>query len=276
MYYLQICCCAFDDITQLHHVVEENVIGWSSTNDDNTVLTCSLWLKDRNHASQFVRVVEEFSQLTLEVNNIQANKTEYVYTLATKTEYVLPVKKSIPASLSIQMADKGNSFCQYASGSETASHQPSISNINEPMSSESDIDADSAMPIPPSDDHAVPLSPEHFSDDDMLGSLTPTAVYTLNENSQQELWKSSTPSSIQKSAFVGGMTQNTGIVHDEQHSTKKTKPGHLRIGDTRRVSFVRVCVCVYVWFLKCLLNGDWFPMIYLPNISCYVYMYDVM
>ena len=82
----------------MHHIVEDNLVGWSGT-DDNVALTFNLRLKDNNHANNFVKIVKEFSQLSLAAVNSHTSKTEHVYSLATKTEYVLPENKSTYSSI---------------------------------------------------------------------------------------------------------------------------------------------------------------------------------
>lgn len=142
------------------------------------------------------------------------------------------------------------SIFQYANTSETAS---GVLNANVAMPSEKDVDTDNTVPKPPTDDHDVPLSPVASSDDDILRSYTLATDCLPNAGSQHEIWKSSMPSSAQKTAkstFVGGMGQSIGIGQSEQYSAKKHKPKDLHMDDSQQVNCVHVCVCACVCSFK--------------------------
>ena len=213
---------AIDDITQLHHIEEDNLVKWSGTDVDSDAW--SLTLKDKTIASNFVRMVEEVSKLSLHAARTVTNKTVHMYSSITKTEFVLPEEKSIPASLTkaSQTPVKAKSFTdpptsslsksvfQYTEATGTLS-QFGMLNINEPMSSENDVDTDRVpKPKAPTNDtdDEVPLSPIVTIDDHRLPrSLTPTTE--SNVDPHQEILKSSTSATnkdlFPNSACVVGM-----------------------------------------------------------------------
>ena len=222
---------AIDEITQLHHIEEDNLIKWSGTDDDTNV--CSLTLKDKTIASNFVRMVEEFSKLSLHVARTETNKTVHMYSSIIKTEFVLP---EIPASLTSQtpvnlkakpftnppMSSLSKSVLAYT---EATLSQSGMLNINEPMTSEIDIDTEpkpniNVLTIDTDDE--VPLSP-------IVRSSTPT---TECIDSYQEILKSSMSATnkglIPNSACVVGMAENTGMMQNEQDSAMRKKPDNLQ------------------------------------------------
>lgn len=235
---------AVDNIAQLHHIEEDNVVKWSGMDVDSD--TWSLTLKDKTIASNFVRMVGKVSKLSLHAASTETNKTVYMYSSITKTEFVLPEEKSIPSSRTIQAApvkpksftgpptsSSSNSVFEYT---EATLSQSGMFNINEPMSSENDIDADSVVPKPKAPtkdtDEEVPLSPIVTIDDHRLHrSSTPTTEYLSNVDLHQEILSRTSATNkdlISKSACVVGMTENIGMIQNEQDSTKRKKPDNLQ------------------------------------------------
>ena len=188
---------------------------WSSADDNDEVFTCCLRLKDRSEADKFVKIVQEFSKLSLHDTRTEMDKTERVYSVITNTESI--AEETVPHPSEVKPFTTPPTTIL---SSESAVYE--YGPINEPMPSENDIDTDDAvkseaLATAPDDHDNVTLSHVPISDDlHMPRSSTPTNDCLHNEDTQPEILKDV------KKAFEAGMAQN-GVPYSEK------KPANLPV-----------------------------------------------
>ena len=254
---------------------------WSSTDDDNA---WNLKLTDKSNADNFVRMVKEFSKLSLQTDRTQINETVHIYSSVTETD--IYKSKTVLTSYSNQMPVKANLFTTPPTSPSVKSVfeqlNRSVESHNEAMISENDNDTDGIpndkIHKPSVDDYdEVPLSPGAVApiNDNSLGSSVPTGEHLSNiagvlqsmqpvqpvqtaQSMQIEIFNSSVSSISANvpspSAIVPGLQQ---AANTTERSPKKSKPSNLpsindhpRHADSVPVSYpckvVYKYYCVYV------------------------------
>ena len=173
---IQVSSHAIDEIGQLHHVEDENIVKWSVTSNDNVWNLVTF--TDKHNASKFIRTVENVSKISLQIVRTQTSKT--VQYSSVEAELIFPEEEKVP--LSSQASAPLESFTTPPLNKpvfeDNSLVEPTSRNyINEAV--DSDVDdtySDTVLPKPSTDnlDDVIPLSPAHTIDDGRLRSSTPT------------------------------------------------------------------------------------------------------
>ena len=219
---------AIDEIGQLYHVEDENLVKWSSTSSGNewNLVTFT----DRHNANRFIRIVESVSRISLQIVRTQTNKTVQYASVETKLilseEEKVPLSSQAPATVeSFTTPPLGKSAFEDNSFGETV--EPKTRDyITEAV--DSDVDDTYSHIVGPKfatddfDDDVIPLSPAHTIDDDRLIRSTPK-------------------NKVSKSAFVPGIEFNV-----KEKKLPRKLPSFVDVQVNNIMCILCTYMCVYV------------------------------